>query len=57
MLCGVWCPLGKNDVIDQWVEYLPQLKGSIHVFEGVAHFVEEVKPKEIAAAILDGIVH
>lgn len=50
---GQWDPLGKDSVIEQWLSELPQLRGNIKTFEGVGHFVEEVRSDEIAEVILD----
>jgi pimeloyl-ACP methyl ester carboxylesterase len=52
-LCGRWDPLGKDEVINQWRDNLPQLNGHVQLFENVSHFPEEVKYKEIAEAIID----
>lgn len=49
---GGWDPTSKDEVIEQWVEHLPQLEGHMQIFEDVGHFVEEVKYKEIADAII-----
>ncbi|MBN1496300.1 MAG: alpha/beta hydrolase [Spirochaetes bacterium] len=50
---GRWDPLGKDEVIRQWTDNLPQLDGHVQLFNNVGHFIEEVKPKEIAEAIID----
>ncbi|MBN1364614.1 MAG: alpha/beta hydrolase [Syntrophaceae bacterium] len=50
---GRWDPLGKDEVIKQWTDNLPQLQGHVQVFENVGHFIEEAKPREIAEAIID----
>lgn len=50
---GRWDPLGKDAVIRQWIENLPQLEGNVLSFEDVGHFIEEFKPREIAEAIMD----
>ncbi len=52
-LLGRWDPLGKDDVIRQWTEHLPQLNGHVRTFDNVGHFPEELKYKEIAEAIVD----
>jgi pimeloyl-ACP methyl ester carboxylesterase len=52
-LIGRWDPLGQNAVLEQWIEYLPQLKGNIQIFQNTGHFIEEKKYKEIADAILE----
>lgn len=53
MVCGGWDPLGQDQVINQWKHNLPQLKGHVRRFDEVGHFIEEVKPKEIADALVD----
>lgn len=53
MVVGRWDPTGKDEVIKQWRENLPQLDGHVQTFENVCHFIEEVKYKEIADAIID----
>ncbi len=50
---GRWDPLGKDEVIAQWIENLPQLEGHVDVFEGIGHFIEEIKSEEISEAIID----
>ena len=52
-LLGRWDPLGKDEVIKQWTDNLPQLNGHVWIFENVRHFPEEVKFKEIAASIIE----
>ncbi|MBN1656586.1 MAG: alpha/beta fold hydrolase [Deltaproteobacteria bacterium] len=52
-LLGRWDPLGKDEVVAQWMTHLPQLAGHVTLFEGVGHFVEVTKHREIAAAIVD----
>ncbi|MBN2160367.1 MAG: alpha/beta fold hydrolase [Spirochaetes bacterium] len=52
-LLGRWDPLGKDEVIKQWTDNLPQLEGHVRLFNNVGHFIEEVKPREIAEAIID----
>lgn len=51
-IAGGWDPLGKDGVIHQWIDNLPQLKGNVDVYESVSHFVEILKYKEIAIGIL-----
>jgi pimeloyl-ACP methyl ester carboxylesterase len=53
MVLGAWDPLAKESVVSQWEHYLPQVRNHIRIYEGVGHFIEEVKPKEIAREILD----
>jgi pimeloyl-ACP methyl ester carboxylesterase len=50
---GKWDPSAKDEVMQQWVENLPQLRGNIEVFEDAGHFIEEIKPEAIADAIND----
>jgi pimeloyl-ACP methyl ester carboxylesterase len=52
-VCGIWDPLAKQDVIKQWIDHLPQLKGNVKIFDKFGHFIEETKPKEIAEAIME----
>jgi cis-3-alkyl-4-acyloxetan-2-one decarboxylase len=52
-LIGRWDPLGKDRVISQWLQHLPQLKGHVQLFEKAGHFVNIEKPDEIADAVLD----
>ncbi len=50
---GKWDPCAKDEVMEQWIEHLPQLKGYIQDFQDVSHFVEEFKYKEITEAIMN----
>ncbi|MCP4134093.1 MAG: alpha/beta fold hydrolase [bacterium] len=50
---GRWDPLGKDEVVSQWKEHLPQLEGHVRIFDDVGHFIEEFKPEEIGQAIVD----
>lgn len=52
-ICGQWDPSAKSEVIKQWIENLPQLKGYVKIFKDVGHFIEEIKPKEIASEIIN----
>ncbi|MFX1328048.1 MAG: hypothetical protein ACFE91_07880 [Promethearchaeota archaeon] len=52
-ILGKWDPLVKWKVIRQWLTYLPQLKGYVKVLKGFGHFIEEIKPKEIANEIIN----
>jgi len=52
-ILGDWDPSAKPEVINQWLQNLPQLKGHIKVFKNYAHFIEESKPKEIAIEIIN----
>lgn len=52
-LLGRWDPLGKDEVIEQWTDNLPQLDGHVRIFQNVGHFPEEVKYKEIAQSIIE----
>lgn len=49
---GQWDPCGKNSVIEQWHNALPQMKENTHVFPDIGHFIEEYKGTEIAKSIL-----
>ncbi len=48
---GKWDPSAKDEVIQQWIESLPQLEGHVKVFENAGHFIEEIEPKAIANTI------
>jgi pimeloyl-ACP methyl ester carboxylesterase len=50
---GKWDPSAKDEVMQQWVENLPQLEGHIKTFENAGHFIEEIEPVAIANAIID----
>lgn len=50
---GKWDPSAKDEVIQQWIEHLPQLRGNIKVFENAGHFIEEIEPEAIANSICD----
>ncbi|MFX0021918.1 MAG: alpha/beta fold hydrolase [Candidatus Hermodarchaeota archaeon] len=52
LLCGKWDPLAKNEVIKQWLINLPQIASHVKIFEKIGHFIEEIKPKEIANDII-----
>jgi cis-3-alkyl-4-acyloxetan-2-one decarboxylase len=52
-LIGGWDPLGKKEVISQWLEHLPQLEGRVRIFDEVGHFVNLEKPDEIAETVLN----
>lgn len=52
-IIGRWDPLGQNNVIKQWISHLPQLKNNLKVYHKIGHFVEEIRPKEIAESILN----
>jgi pimeloyl-ACP methyl ester carboxylesterase len=52
-ICGKWDPLAKHEVIEQWLLNLPQLESYVRIFEGIGHFIEEIKPKEIAKEIIN----
>ncbi len=49
---GQWDPCGKDEVIDQWHNAMPEMKRATYRFPGVGHFIEEYKGDEIAQAIL-----
>ncbi len=46
-------PLAKEDVLQQWIDHLPQLEDHIKIFEKGNHFIEEFEPEAIANAIID----
>jgi len=48
---GLWDPLARVEVQQQWLDALPQLKGQIATFSDAGHFVEEVKFEQIAQGI------
>lgn len=50
---GKWDPSAKDEVIEQWIENLPQLEGHVKEFEKAGHFIEEIEPETIADAIID----
>ncbi|GGI69109.1 hypothetical protein GCM10007978_03590 [Shewanella hanedai] len=50
---GLWDPLARLEVQQQWLEALPQVAGHIRTYEDVGHFVEEHKYVDIAAGIID----
>jgi len=50
-LFGAWDPCGKNEVINQWCEALPQMQSTLRTFENRGHFLEEHEPKAVAEAI------
>ncbi|MFW9876957.1 MAG: alpha/beta fold hydrolase [Candidatus Thorarchaeota archaeon] len=50
---GKWDPSAKDEVMKQWIEGLPQLKGHIKEFENAGHFIEEIEPVAIANAIIE----
>ncbi len=49
---GQWDPCGKDSVINQWQEALPQIKQNTHTFSDIGHFIEEDKGEEMAKSIL-----
>jgi pimeloyl-ACP methyl ester carboxylesterase len=52
-LVGRWDPLGKDGVIAQWVEHLPQVRHNIQLFDNTGHFINIERPEEIGKATLD----
>ncbi|MFX0153957.1 MAG: alpha/beta fold hydrolase [Candidatus Hodarchaeota archaeon] len=52
-ICGHWDPSAKSEVIQQWIAELPQLKDFVKIYKDVSHFIEEIKPKEIAKEIIN----
>ena len=55
-IIGGWDPLAKREVIEQWLDALPQLKGNIHFFPHEGHFIEEYRYTEIANSIIQLLV-
>lgn len=49
---GQWDACGKDEVIEQWQQALPQMKNATYTYADVGHFIEEYKYQEIAEAIL-----
>jgi pimeloyl-ACP methyl ester carboxylesterase len=52
-IIGKLDPLAKEEVLQQWVDHLPQLEGHIKIFENRNHFIEEFEPIAIANSIID----
>lgn len=50
---GLWDPLARPEVQQQWLTALPQLAGHIKTYENVGHFVEETKYVDIAEGIMN----
>ncbi len=50
---GKWDPSAKDEVMQQWIDHLPQLEGHVKVFEKANHFIEECEPEAIANAIIE----
>jgi pimeloyl-ACP methyl ester carboxylesterase len=50
---GKWDPSAKDEVMQQWIDNLPQLEGHVKVFEGANHFIEECEPEAIALTIIE----
>ncbi len=50
---GKWDPSAKDEVMQQWIDHLPQLEGHVKIFENANHFIEECEPEAIANAIID----
>jgi pimeloyl-ACP methyl ester carboxylesterase len=50
---GRWDPSAKDEVIQQWIDNLPQLEGNVKFFENANHFIEECEPEAVASAIID----
>ncbi|MHA2392712.1 MAG: alpha/beta fold hydrolase [Promethearchaeota archaeon] len=50
---GKWDPSAKEEVMQQWIDKLPQLKGHIRIFENAGHFIEEIEPEAVASAIIE----
>lgn len=49
---GMWDPCGKQEVIDQWRQALPQIENHIFQYPEEGHFIEEAKGQEIGKKIL-----
>lgn len=50
---GQWDACGKDSVIAQWQQALPQMANDTHKFPDIGHFIEEYKGPEMAASILN----
>lgn len=50
---GQWDACGKDSVVAQWQDALPQMKQDTHKFADVGHFIEESKGPEMAESILE----
>lgn len=50
---GMWDACGKQEVIQQWGEALPQINAHLYQFEEIGHFIEEYKGVEIGRLIGD----
>lgn len=50
---GMFDPLARSDVRQQWQDALPQLEGHVLTYDDYGHFIEEHKYIEIAAGIID----
>lgn len=49
---GRWDACGKQSVVDQWQDALPQLAGNVHLFDDMGHFIEEHKGPQMAQSIV-----
>lgn len=49
---GQWDPCGKDEVIAQWQQALPQMNKNTFKFVDIGHFIEEYKGKEMALELL-----
>ena len=49
---GQWDACGKDSVIAQWQEALPQMIDNTFKFPDIGHFIEEYKGEEIATSLL-----
>lgn len=49
---GQWDACGKDSVIAQWQEALPQIQQDTHIFPDIGHFIEEYKGAEMAVSIV-----
>lgn len=50
---GSWDACGKDEVIAQWQQALPQMKDRTYIFRDHGHFIEEYKGSEMARTILE----
>lgn len=53
MVVGRWDPTAKEEVVDQWIDALPQLEGHVDAYPDRGHFIEEREPEAVASAIAD----
>jgi hypothetical protein len=53
IICGLWDPSAKQEIIEQWITHLPQIEDNVKLFEEHGHFIEEHEPKVIAKEIIN----